>query len=291
MESAAVCIWGELLWDRFPDGDRLGGAPANVAWHLGQRGDRAILISRVGDDDDGRRAIAELARFVDTRAMQIDRERATGEVRVRLDGAEPRYELVPGRAWERIAFDDAARDAIASATAVVYGTLALRTDDGLASWRAMIDALPPTARKVCDPNLRPVDVGNAAMHAALDAADVIKIGAREVDLLRDRLGWRDPIARLREHGRVVAVTRGADGSTIYTPDETVEIPAVAARPGGDNVGCGDAYVAMMVHGLVRGWPPARYGAAASAWGALVAGHRGATPILTDDERATVVTGG
>ena len=74
----AVVIWGEVLWDRFPDGDQLGGAPANVAYHLGQAGGWARLVTRVGDDELGRRAIARLAHFVDTSLVQIDSERETG---------------------------------------------------------------------------------------------------------------------------------------------------------------------------------------------------------------------
>src|SRR5688500_5198370 len=89
----AVIVWGEILWDRFPDGDQLGGAPANVAWHLGQAGGWSRLVSRVGDDLDGRRAIARLEAFVDTSLVQLDREQATGEVTVRLEGTEPRYTL------------------------------------------------------------------------------------------------------------------------------------------------------------------------------------------------------
>src|SRR5215217_7955526 len=81
----AVVIWGELLWDRFPDGDRLGGAPANVAWHLGQAGGWPQLVTRVGDDDDGRRACEALSQLVDTELVQIDPERATGEVTVRIE--------------------------------------------------------------------------------------------------------------------------------------------------------------------------------------------------------------
>src|ERR1700690_1368562 len=98
----AVVIWGELLWDRFPDGDRLGGAPANVAWHLGMAGGWAQLVTRVGDDADGHRAIEQLEALVDTALIQIDRERATGEVLVAIANGEPSYRLVPGRAWQRI---------------------------------------------------------------------------------------------------------------------------------------------------------------------------------------------
>src|SRR5690242_20243133 len=126
----AVVIWGEVLWDRFPDAAQLGGAPANVAWHLGQAGGWARLVTRVGDDDDGRRAIAQLANHVDTSLVQVDRERATGEVLVKVEAGEPSYTLVPGRAWERIECDGAARAAIAEAGVLVYGTLAQRTPEG-----------------------------------------------------------------------------------------------------------------------------------------------------------------
>src|SRR5688572_13933502 len=99
---ARVIVWGEVLWDRFPDGDQLGGAPANVAWHLGLCGTRAALVTRIGDDADGRRAVERLAHHVDVSLVQVDPERATGEVRIALVAGEPRYTLVPGCAWERI---------------------------------------------------------------------------------------------------------------------------------------------------------------------------------------------
>ena len=123
MSTDAVVIWGELLWDRFPaalGGDRLGGAPANVAWHLAQAGGWARLVTRVGDDAPGRRALAELDGLVDTALIQVDPERATGEVTVELHGSEPRYTLHPGRAWEHIACSDAVAAAIRDAGVFVY---------------------------------------------------------------------------------------------------------------------------------------------------------------------------
>ena len=117
--SDTVIVWGEVLWDRFPSGDQLGGAPANVAWHLGMAGGWAQLVSRVGDDDDGRRAIAKLSEHVDTSLVQIDPERATGEVTVQLEDGEPRYTLHPGRAWERIACTQAVRRALRGASLLV----------------------------------------------------------------------------------------------------------------------------------------------------------------------------
>ena len=117
--SIGVVIWGEVLWDRFPDGDRLGGAPANVAWHLGLAGGWARLISRVGDDHAGRTAIAQLSNACDPELVQIDPERGTGEVLVAIESGEPRYTLVPGRAWERIECTPDAASAIGEASVLM----------------------------------------------------------------------------------------------------------------------------------------------------------------------------
>jgi fructokinase len=312
--SDAVIIWGEVLWDRFPDGDQLGGAPANVAWHLGQAGGWARLVTRVGNDDDGRRAIEKLEAVVDVSLVQIDPERATGEVTVRLENGEPRYTLHAERAWERIACTDTVRAALDEAGVFVYGTLAQRRPEGLAAWRQAVAATRAT--KVCDLNLRPTDQNAPAIHEAIDAADVIKVNDKELASLHQWFGWEDPIAALRDREpiqardtrpvrvgaaaseiggprageprepssarRIVIVTHGAAGSTIYG-DSVIEIPAFEATPGGDNVGCGDAYLAILVYGLTCGWDLVHSGRAASKWAAAVAGVRGATPSF-DEER-------
>lgn len=279
-----VIVWGEVLWDRFPDGDQLGGAPANVAWHLAGLGSSVALVTRVGADPDGDRAIARLAaRGVEVGLVQRDPARATGEVTVTLVDGEPRYRLVPDRAWEHLAMTDELAAALPGAQAIVYGTLAQRTPAGLAAWSACLAAASPRVVRVCDPNLRGAvvtDDDDRALAAALTAADIVKLNHREVAAVGARLGHRDPIAWLLERGaRLVCVTRGADGSTWYAPDVTLEIAPVPATPGGDAVGCGDAYLAALVHGLTLGWPWARIGTLASALAAAVASVRGATPEL------------
>src|SRR5439155_3723695 len=137
--------------------------------------------------------------------------------------------------------------------------------------------------KVCDLNLRKTEAADderAAVDEAIAAADVIKVNDRELARLANWHGWSDPVAALRP--RVVAVTHGAAGSTIHGRDHTVRLAGVAARPGGDNVGCGDAYLAILVHGMTLGWDLATSGAAASRWAAAVAGVRGATPHFTEE---------
>jgi fructokinase len=308
MSTDAVVIWGELLWDRFPadlGGHQLGGAPANVAWHLAQAGGWAQLVTRVGDDAAGRRAIARLEALVDTSLVQVDPERATGEVTIELAGGEPRYTLHPGRAWERIACTGEVQRALRAAGVFVYGTLAQRTADGLAEWRRAVAAARTGALKVYDANLRPNDQASHAIADALEHADVIKLNDREIGQLGAVMSWDDPVAALRaersapEAGpsgsmtrgrpRIVVVTHGAAGSTIYPLEGApIEIPAVPAAPGGDNVGCGDAYLALLVFGMISGWDLAASGRVASRWAAAVAGVRGATPLFDDDRIADLL---
>lgn len=288
----AVVIWGELLWDRFGDGATLGGAPANVAWHLGQAGGWARLVTRVGDDDDGRRAIDGVSAFVDPSLIQIDAERATGEVTVAVIDGEPRYTLHPGRAWERIACTPEVATAITEAGVLIYGTLAQRTAEGLAEWERAIAAAGPGCMKVCDVNLRRRADGAMiedprVVERALAAADVVKVNDRELAVLGATYGWADPIAALR-HKRVLAITHGAAGSTLYGDGTPIAIPGVQSPAGGDNVGCGDAYVALLVLGMTMGFDLATSGRIASRWAAAVACVRGATPVFEDDAIAEMM---
>jgi fructokinase len=308
MSTDPVVIWGELLWDRYAglpgpgDGatvttrDQLGGAPANVAWHFAQAGGWAQLVSRVGDDDDGDRALARLDGLVDISLVQIDPDRATGEVTIAVEDGEPRFTLHAGRAWERIECTTAVRNAIAEAGVLVYGTLAQRTPEGFAAWRQAIDAARTSALKVYDANLRPNDQASHAIASALEHADLVKLNDREVAQLARLFGWADPLAALRGSvavrpgkPRMLVVTHGAAGSTIYPIDgPPIEVAGVHAAPGGDNVGCGDAFLALFVFGMTAGWDLPTSGRIASRWAAAVAEVRGATPLFDDDRIAMLL---
>src|SRR5262249_25168005 len=200
----------------------------------------ARLITRIGDDADGRRALARLDGVVDTSLVQVDPERATGEVTIELVGSEPRYTLHAGRAWERIAGTDEGMAALRDAGAFRYGTLSQRTAEGLAEWRCAALAARAGALKIYDANLRPNDQATHAVASALEHADLVKLNDREVGQLRGLMAWDDPVAALRAgRPRIVVVTHGAAGSTIYPLDGApIEIPGTPAEPGGDNVGCG-----------------------------------------------------
>ncbi|MGE3542710.1 MAG: carbohydrate kinase family protein, partial [Kofleriaceae bacterium] len=230
--------------------------------------------------------------YVDSELVQVEPDRATGEVSIVLDAGEPRYSLHAGRAWARIECPENAASAVAEAGVLIYGTLAQRTAEGLASWRNAVAASMSTCLRVCDLNLRVADGNSPAIMEALDAADLLKVNDRELAALARWFGWTNPIdallARDPRRRRLIAVTHGAAGSTLYGRGAPIELAGIPARGVGDHVGCGDAYLAILVFGMTMGWDLEASGRAASRWAAAVASTRGATPAFDSDRIAELL---
>src|ERR1043166_1707704 len=108
LQPKILCI-GEVLWDIFPTGRFLGGAPFNVTCHLHALGCNAVLASCVGNDELGREILDECARRgIPTGYIQIDAELPTGRVNVTVENAHaPRYEILAPAAWDAIEADEA----------------------------------------------------------------------------------------------------------------------------------------------------------------------------------------
>lgn len=280
--SPLVVCFGEVLWDLFPDGARLGGAPANTAYHLAALGRAAALVSRVGDDDLGERALSSMrASGIDTGAVRIDPSRPTGRVEIRVEGGEPTYSLVEGCAWEAIELGDEAAERLSRAAALLFGTLAQRSASGREALRRALAAAPSGCLAVCDPNLRPSQVDEDLLAASVAAADVVKVNEREAEILSERFGADDPAGWLIEDkgARLVAITRGERGSVLVDRDGRYEDPGVPAAAGGDNVGAGDAFLAALIHGALAGAPLEAMSRAANLYASAVASQKGATPEI------------
>lgn len=278
--APTIIAWGELVWDLMPDGPRLGGSAANVAYHAARLGNRAALVSRVGDDEPGRAALMALAGAgVDVSLVGVDDDAPTGSVRVDLSRGEPRYQLATQAAWGRIEHTSAIADVLQTAAVLCYGALAQRTPlFGAALTRALTDA-PPSCLRLCDLNVRPPRASRDTIAAALAHADAVKLNFAEAALLGAACGVGDAVRFLiEERGvRLVALTRGAAGSSLTTAAESVEQAAVPIRAGGDPLGAGDAFTAALAHHLARRSPFARAVAAANAYAGHVASARGAMP--------------
>lgn len=285
-----IVCWGEVLWDLFPDARRLGGALANVAYHLALFGERVALASRVGDDEFGREALQTLtAHGIDTSTVQVDRARPTGRVEVSLHGREPSYRLVPGCAWEHIQVTESVERALSSASAFCFGTLSQRNE--ISHFQRALTHLPERCVRVCDVNVRPQHIDFDVLTVALQAADVVKLNEQEASTLAERASVDDVCAWLfdRMHVEVVARTLGERGCVLQRRGQRCEHPGYPVggthsapdidAGGGDNVGAGDAFTAVLVHALLAGRELSEIADTANQYAAYVASQAGATPAI------------
>ncbi len=281
---------GEVLWDLFESGKVLGGATANFACHAAGLGQRGVLLSRVGEDRLGDEIIGALDDLgVPTRWIQRDTVHPTSTVPVEVaaDGT-PAFTIVEDVAWDRLEADGAWLEMAGQADAVCFGTLAQRCPASRRAIRQVLDAAEG-ALKICDINFRQQFYSHEVVTESLAAADVLKLNDEEVGLLRHVLqpaGGPDETDFLRglmvDYAlRLVCVTLGAAGCRLITPEDVIARP-VPATEVVDTVGSGDAFAAGLVVKLLEGGSPAAVAEAANLLGAYVAGHRGATPALSDE---------
>lgn len=283
---------GEALFDVFPDEQRLGGAPLNVAVHAHQLGNNGVVVSRVGQDELGDRICKELRqRGMTTDHLQTDPDRPTGTVMVDLSPeGEPTYDIIPDVAWDVINYDFDVEDIAQRCHAVAFGSLAQR--DGHS--RNTIYRFLDTARRgirLFDVNLRQRYYDRRILSRSLELATAVKLNTAELRVLDDmfHLGGAFDVAagKLLERFRNVnwvALTRGPEGTIVYTRDGSHEadpVPIDTREANADAVGAGDSTTAALLHGVLQHWPWERTLELANTLGAHVASQPGACPPLTD----------
>ena len=279
-----VCI-GEVLFDCFPEYDRLGGAPANVGAMLAMLGNRALVTAAVGSDAGGDRAKRELDELgVDTMLLQRS-ERPTGTVRVKLDAAgAASYVFAEDPAWDHLKLTEALQAWSASADAVYFGTIASRAPESRASIRSFVSGVAPGVLRVLDVNLRAPWYTQETVRWCVGHADVIKLSDVEVDEVASALGIGSEklIPSLLDRGvKMVALTLGAAGSRLFQPGRTVTTPATPPAALVDTVGAGDSFTATLIDGLLRGDDPERIAERANRIASFVCSQPGATPKLPE----------
>ena len=280
---------GELLWDLFPHGKQLGGAPANFAYITALLGDSGIVASRVGDDRLGQEALWHLKSCgLDINRIQRDLAHPTGTVKVAVDSlGQPEYRIAENVAWDFMEFSEDWISLARSAHAVCFGSLAQRNPVSRAAIRAFLSALPSFAIGIFDVNLRQSYFSPEILRDSARHAKVLKLNHEEfprfLDLLQCPLknSERSDVGAARwlcrELGiRIVCITRGGAGSMLVTPESHHEHPGYSVKIA-DTVGAGDAFTAALVHHALRGSSLAAMNAAANRMGAWVASQEGATP--------------
>lgn len=281
---------GELLWDMFPEGKQLGGAPANFAYMTSLLGDEGIVASRVGSDALGRGAGRRLERLgVRASHLQLDPDHPTGTVKVSVDPAgQPTFEIAESVAWDFFAWTPEWRALAQRTDAVCFGTLAQRAPQSRATIRTFLGALRPGATRVFDVNLRQSFYDAETLSESAKLADIMKVNNDELAIVAKLLRipfiydelraahWLREVLGLK----LVCITRGAKGSILVSADETSEHPGYRIHVA-DTVGAGDAFTAALVYHYLRHASVPTLNEAANRMGAWVASQIGATPPRDD----------
>ncbi len=276
---------GELLWDLFPAGKQLGGAPANFAYITSLLGDEGIPASRLGQDDLGADAIRCLADLgLSTEFVQQTPEHPTGTVKVEVDSAgQPRFEIAQPVAWDFLEWTPQWQQLAQRSDAVCFSTLAQRSGQSRHTMRSFLHGTRPDAVRVCDINLRQSFFTAEVVTESLKLSTIVKHNHEELPRVMRLFGFdhhseQDSAQRLLStHDlKLVCVTRGNNGSLLLSANESCEHPGFKVKVA-DTVGAGDAFTAALVHGYLRKASLAEINETANRVGAWVASQAGATP--------------
>lgn len=295
MSTTTVICFGEVLWDCLPKGIFAGGAPINVAYHLRRFGIDAVPVTAVGNDFLGGEMLRRF-RYWDLPpefAAQVDKP--TGAVVAELDDdGVATYTFLEDVAWDHIPVNDDLLDKATSAQAIVFGTLAQRSESNRRRLAALREAAADAAH-VYDVNLRPPYDSPELVWELSKGCHLIKLNDDE---LRKLLGISDESADLEQAARqfadrtgcghicVTAGKRGAgllrDSAWHWDPPQPIAVK--------DTVGAGDSFLAALLHGwLLADLPPADGLHRAARVAEYVATRDGATPSYRLDEEGLPVS--
>jgi fructokinase len=285
---------GEILWDVVGEKEYLGGAPLNFTVHARQLGHEVFLLSAVGDDQRGHRALDSLReRGVSTEFVQVLGGRKTATAGVELDSdGKPMFHIVRPAAYDFVEFDTAflARIAELQPDWIYFSTLFHMSAQSLASTLRLLQDVP-SARRFYDVNLRDNNWSLRVVERLSSQANVVKLSDSEAEFLDASLNAGGQFDSVEHFSRrwsqqfgceVICVTFGERGCALYRNGEYCEVPGYKVKVA-DTVGAGDAFAAALLRGLEEGWATHHIGAFANAVGALVASRPGATPEWNVDE--------
>jgi fructokinase len=273
-----IHIFGEVLFDHFPDGSRvLGGAPFNVAWHTQAFGLAPRFISRIGDDPPGREITALMDGWRMSRdALQIDRVHPTGSVKVLIQDDEPHYEIVADSAYDFIAkelLEEKHTQGI-----LYHGSLIARNPVSHAALQAV--KAQHQGKQFIDVNLRPPWWNREKLLPLLHDADWVKLN--EAELAELCPGHAELKAAMQFFCtkfdlEALVVTRGDKGAIAYNNEQQfVSVKPPVSTTVVDTVGAGDAFAAVLLLGLNEQWPLETTLERAQAFASALVGRRGAT---------------
>ena len=282
---------GEALWDCLPEGRKIGGAPANFAYHVSQFGLQSKAVSAIGDDDLGHELEAIFKDIHDIQSPSFDYQLAkvnypTGTVQVTLDEKGiPQYDICENVAWDNIPYDDALRKLAANTQAVCFGSLAQRAAHSRATIHSFLGSIPADALRVFDINLRQSFYSREIIEESLHLCNVLKINDEELVVIQHMFGYYDLSAEatcrrmLNDFDlRMLILTCGVEGSYVFSHTETSFLPTPKVTVA-DTVGAGDSFTGSFVAQILRGKSIREAHQTAVKVSAFVCTQNGAMPVI------------
>lgn len=286
---------GEALWDVLPEGKKLGGAPANFAYHMSQFGYDSVVVSAVGDDKLGNEILDNLA----AKQLQHKIEKVpypTGVVQVTLDDAGvPCYEIKENVAWDNIPFTSALEELAQHTQAVCFGSLAQRSVVSRETINRFLDAMPRKEGqyKIFDINLRQGFYNKEILDESFNKCNILKINDEELITISRLFGFpgidlQDKcwILLAKYNLKMLILTCGINGSYVFTPGEVsfVETPKVEVA---DTVGAGDSFTAAFIAAVLAGKSVAYAHRLAVDVSAYICTQNGAMPHLPEEMKRRI----
>ncbi len=281
---------GEILWDVFPGGKKLGGAPANFAYFIKKLGQDGLVASRIGNDLLGKEILGSLAQLdLDKDYIQIDSIYPTGTVDVRVDySGKPDYTINENVAWDFLELNEGLKKLAEEVDVICFGTLAQRS---LKSRATIIDFLKMSRSstvKILDVNLRQNFYSLETVVQSMEFATILKLSVEELEIIKNLMGYYGEkksieICRnlIDKYGiRLICLTRGEEGSLLVGENSYYDHPGYRV-PVSDTVGAGDAFSAAVIIKYLDGSSLEEISNSANRLGSWVCSQAGPTPVLDD----------
>ena len=278
---------GEALWDVLPDGKKLGGAPANFAYHAAQFGRDTIAISALGEDKLAEETIEALKEH-HLNYLMPRVPYPTGTVQVTLTGEGiPTYDIKENVAWDNIPFNDEMMEIAKNARAVCFGSLAQRNVVSRENIHKFLDATPDDCVKIFDINLRQQFYTKEVIKESLKRCNILKINDEELVLIGRMFGYpgldienKCWLILGKYNLDMLVLTCGTNGSYVFTPGQMSfqETPKVEVA---DTVGAGDSFTGSFCASILNGKPVPEAHKTAVQVSAFVCTQNGAMPVVPD----------
>lgn len=284
MKNLVVGI-GEALWDLLPDGKKIGGAPANFAYHISRFGLNSRVVSAIGDDELGHEIIDNFnANGLNQLIATVPFPTGTVQVEVDANGI-PQYDIKENVAWDNIPYTNELEALAQGTVAVCFGSLAQRNEVSRATIKRFLDAMPKTDETliVFDINLRQHFYTTEVLTESIKRCNILKINDEELitisnifDLPIDNCKAACQTLIERFDLRILILTCGTFGSYVFTRDDVSFLPTPKVKVA-DTVGAGDSFTAAFVASILKGKSISEAHTAAVETSAFVCSQYGAMP--------------